>query len=211
MGNGKGRFFISSLFPSSSSIFLLGSLLWCCDHHSMKIRACKWSCASAWLPTCTLPSCRLSSMSASICTYLTCTCARKRISRSSLVRHRHRHRHKYRVTNQKKAIHCWRHSCVSETHKTTRLEYARQSATRRRESGERERERERPKLYTVVRETQRISRILFFLFSPPFSHHSHTNGVNKAFFPSGATTYAAVLALRPGTEPCDHQPPCLPT
>lgn len=75
----------------------------------------------------------------------------------------------------------------------------------------RERERERPKLYTVVRETQRISRILFFRFRAPFSHHSHTNGVNKAFFPSGATTYAAVLALRPGTEPCDHQPPCLPT
>lgn len=96
-----------------------------------------------------------------------------------------------------------------ETHKQRSLEYARQSATRRRESGERERERQ--KLYTVVRETQRISRILFFLFSYPFSHHSHTNGVNKAFFPSGATTYAAVLALRPGTEPCDHQPPCLPT
>lgn len=68
-----------------------------------------------------------------------------------------------------------------------------------------ERERERDKNCTpVVRETQRISRILFFCFRPPFSHHSHTNGVNKAFFPSGATTYAAVLALRPGTEPCDH-------
>lgn len=71
--------------------------------------------------------------------------------------------------------------------------------------------RERDKNCTpVVRETQRISRILFFCFRTPFSHHSHTNGVNKAFFPSGATTYAAVLALRPGTEPCDHHHVSLP-
>lgn len=68
--------------------------------------------------------------------------------------------------------------------------------------GERERETKIVHPLYVRRNESHAS--FFFCFRPPFSHHSHTNGVNKAFFPSGATTYAAVLALRPGTEPCDH-------
>lgn len=75
----------------------------------------------------------------------------------------------------------------------------------------RERERETKIVHPLYVRRNESHASVFFCFRPPFSHHSHTNGVNKAFFPSGATTYAAVLALRPGTEPCDHQPPCLPT
>lgn len=103
---------------------------------------------------------RLSSMSASIYIH-TCTCARKRISRSSLVRHRHRHRHKYRVTNPKKRQSTADDIRVLVKHTNTKNGIC--PAVGNTAEGV---WGERQKLYTVVRETQRISRILFFVFVP---------------------------------------------
>lgn len=116
-------------------------------------------------------------------TYLTCTWARKRISRSSLVRHRHRHRHKYRVTNPKK-----RQSTADDirvlvkhtNHKTGICPAVGNTAEGVWGGGERETKIVHP-LY--VRRNESHASFFFFCFSPPIqSSQSHKRG-KQGFLP----------------------------